>query len=159
MTTTSGSGHYYSTRSRSANVQDEETSTQSSPTIASSSATKTRVRILSKDLDSARDRLLSFVQNQDHTGLESCTITLAENVSLEDYFRYRDTHPDHSVIIDLRDGKIVIFELPLSPHGLVTQTITIRMGRWNVDDLVYGRRMKEMASNSRRERTIETKKA
>src|SRR6266542_3307626 len=95
MSTSTGSQEYryhpYSTRSRSGSAVSSP-GIVSSPSLSQSLPSRTtRLRVLSKDLDSARKRLLELRKKED---LATSEIIIAENVSLEDYFRFRDSHPD-----------------------------------------------------------------
>ncbi|CAI2178223.1 19385_t:CDS:2 [Funneliformis geosporum] len=115
---------------------DSQTSSQS---IQEKKHKKKRIQLLSKDVDSARERLLALPQVEEHgeyTG--SSEIILKENVSLEEYLDYRDKNPNLSVRVYLHDGRIKAYEVPLTPHAMVSAVIKILMGRWNYHDLEYG---------------------
>ncbi|CAB4494170.1 unnamed protein product [Rhizophagus irregularis] len=107
---------------------------RSSDTEAYSSKRK-RIQLLSKDINSTRERLLALPQLEEHgeyTG--SCEIILNENVSLEEYLDYRDKNPSFPVRIYLHDGKIKAYEIPLAPHSMVSAV----MFSWNNQELEYG---------------------
>ncbi|CAB5351122.1 uncharacterized protein OCT59_006705 [Rhizophagus irregularis] len=117
---------------RSASTIDSSTSSQ---TIQEEKQKRKRIQLLSKDINSTRERLLALPQLEEHgeyTG--SCEIILNENVSLEEYLDYRDKNPSFPVRIYLHDGKIKAYEIPLAPHSMVSAV----MFSWNNQELEYG---------------------
>ncbi|CAB4441920.1 unnamed protein product [Rhizophagus irregularis] len=121
---------------RSASTIDSSTSSQ---TIQEEKQKRKRIQLLSKDINSTRERLLALPQLEEHgeyTG--SCEIILKENVSLEEYLDYRDKNPSFPVRIYLHDGKIKAYEIPLAPHSMVSAVIKGLMFSWNHQELEYG---------------------
>jgi len=94
--------------------------------------------VLSKDLFSARERLLELRKKED---LATSEIIIAENVSLEDYSRFRKSHQKSPVRLCLMDGRIIAYEVPLDPHILVVGKVMASMVIWNDQDLEYGPEM------------------
>ena len=131
--------HPYFTRSSRTHPTSTIDSPTSSQSIQEKKQKRKRIRLLSKDINLARERLLALPQVEEHgeyTG--SCEITLKENVLLEDYLNYREKHPRLPVRIYLHDGKIKAYEIPLTPHAMVSAVIKGLMFSWNYQDLMYG---------------------
>ncbi|RUS27057.1 hypothetical protein BC938DRAFT_483766 [Jimgerdemannia flammicorona] len=101
-------------------------------------------------LDSARVRLLAFWQEDDmevETDVNTKTgeIIIAENISLKSYQKYRESEPKLPVNIRLVNEKVIAYEVPLTPHGVVATRITSLILAWNnqliggnEDDLIIG---------------------
>jgi Uma2 family endonuclease len=126
---------------QSASQSSFQSSFQSTSTIDSKThSQRKRVQILSKDINSAKERLLALPQLEEHREyMKSNEITLKENVSLEEYLIYRDKNPTLPVRIYLHDGKIKAYEVPSTPHSMVSATIKTLMAIWNMRrDLEYG---------------------
>lgn len=148
--------HPYWTRSRS-DVQDgsneESTSAQPSLMTARSSlstmsmsfdpplplpkpkAKAKKLRLSSKDLNAAQDRLLEIAGEEGRTGVQA--IVLAENVPLDVYLRYCESNRKLSVRVYLDHGKVMAHEVPDEVHGMVAGLITGLMFNWNSQDLWY----------------------
>ncbi|RIA99180.1 hypothetical protein C1645_731178 [Glomus cerebriforme] len=98
---------------------------------------KKKIRLPTKELDSAKDHLLALPQeSEEYTG--SRELILRENVSLDVYLKYRERDPDLPVLIYLDNGTIKAYELPTLPHSRASATIKVSMGAWNHANLAYG---------------------
>ncbi|UZO04478.1 uncharacterized protein OCT59_024864 [Rhizophagus irregularis] len=108
----------------------------------------TRLHLSSAAIESAREKLLTFqkareegeeVEEEEEEGYTgSREITIKENVSLEEYLRYRENNVHASVRMYLWDGKIIIYEVPSTPHAEVTGEIIGMLAAWNRQDFRYG---------------------
>ncbi|GBC03828.1 hypothetical protein RclHR1_05350002 [Rhizophagus clarus] len=118
----------------------------------------TKFRIKREVLNSAEERLLTFQQRED-TGvlateaeeeevseeeeeeneLES-GIVIARNISLKNYLDYRNGETRFTVDTRLLDGKVIIYEAPLSIHGAVAGEFTTRMRFWHNNLVACGER-------------------
>jgi hypothetical protein len=122
--------------SQSTSTIDSQTSSQS---IQENKHKKKRFQLLLKDINLAKKHLLALPQLEEHGEyMGTREITLKENVSLQEYLDYRDKNPSLSVHMYLHEGKIKVYEVPSTPHAMVSAVIKILMGRWNYDDLEYG---------------------
>src|ERR1043165_9398471 len=86
-------------------------STSSSTSLSHLSSTSSNFELTQDLLESARDQLLEKEETQ---------VVLAENVSLENFLKfYLENEQDLPVKIRLEDKKVIAYEVPLTPHGVV----------------------------------------
>ena len=80
--------------------------------------------------DIARERLIAFQQHDEDGNMELSELTLATNVSLESFVKYREkTKP--SVQMRLVDGKIRVYEVPFHTHGVTVGNLAVMAALWS----------------------------
>jgi hypothetical protein len=68
-------------------------------------------------------------------------IVIARNISLNNYLNYHNSEKGFTVDMRLLDGKVIIYETPLSIHGAVAGEFTKRMTFWHNDLVAFGEQM------------------
>ncbi|CAG8760213.1 6468_t:CDS:1 [Dentiscutata erythropus] len=96
----------------------------------------TRLQLRKKDLNSARERLLAFQQENMEAEEFVKPIIIAKNVSLETYTKYCKAERKLPVKIRLIDGNIIAYEVTLADHGVVVCEISNLIYGW--DDQLNG---------------------
>ncbi|GBC10450.1 hypothetical protein RclHR1_09640001 [Rhizophagus clarus] len=81
-----------------------------STSLSQRTSTSSKFKLSQKLLESARARLLE----------QETQVTLAENVSIENFIDYIENEQDLPVKIRLVDKKVIAYEVVLTPHGVVT---------------------------------------
>ncbi|CAG8594433.1 3061_t:CDS:2 [Paraglomus brasilianum] len=104
----------------------------------SSSAYKKRLGITPDVVELAKKSLLESAKMEEKRKPESSEVIVKEDVSLDDFLDYRKSDLRLPVRLYLRDGKIIINEIPTVIHATVSALFKVFMGRWNYRDLRYG---------------------
>jgi hypothetical protein len=105
--------------------------------VASKRKTKTKSQVASgkihkKNIDAAMDYLEEKNKNMEagselEQGVEELGFVVADNVSLEGFLRYIGREPNIAVQMRLIDGKVIAYELPLTPHSETVERILTRV--------------------------------
>src|SRR5438132_2502591 len=120
------------------NTTMEISSVSSSTSSKSSSPYNKKLGLTPDVVESAKKSLLDFIEIEESTEEKSNEIVVKENVSLDTFLKYRKKESRLPVHLYLRDGKIIINELPTETHGMVSATIKGEFYNWNHQDLEYG---------------------
>ncbi|GBC03842.1 hypothetical protein RclHR1_05360002 [Rhizophagus clarus] len=84
---------------------------------------KKKIRLSTKELDSAKNHLLALPQEESEEYTGSRELVLRENVSLDAYLKYHERDSHLPVLIYLDNGIIKAYELPTLPHSRASATI------------------------------------
>ncbi|RIA87886.1 hypothetical protein C1645_853435 [Glomus cerebriforme] len=130
--------------------------TSSNPSVQT---LKTKFRLTSKVLDSAREKLLELLEKEDTEELvtdrkvtqeeideeEEVTvddlengIIVTRNISLDAFLKYRETGP--TVKMSLLEGKVIVHEVQLGSHAVVAGEIVGQMKIWHNYLMVFSGR-------------------
>ncbi|RUP47967.1 hypothetical protein BC936DRAFT_145125 [Jimgerdemannia flammicorona] len=86
---------------------------------------KTKPLVSPRDLESARSRLLALRDKE-----EQREIVIVDNVTVHNYLEFVDSEPKLSAKIGLMNGKVVVYDTPLLPHGQVLAEIISGFSTW-----------------------------
>ncbi|RUS32083.1 hypothetical protein BC938DRAFT_476331 [Jimgerdemannia flammicorona] len=126
---------YLLTRSTRAILLDNMLSTSWDSSCQMAPPRKTKPLVSSRDLESARSRLLALERDEGSTEVEARDkeqreIVIVDNVTVHNYLKFVDSEPKLSAKIGLMNGKVVVYDIPLLPHGQVVAEIIGGFSTW-----------------------------